>query len=117
MAVDRHTARLCLWVNLLALPGLGSVLAGRRVGWAQAVLAVAGLGLAGYGVVRAAADWLAAGEALPLWSGALELALVGLGLSAGAWGWALVTSLQVLRDSRLRRPQDEEQADRLPPRL
>jgi len=47
--MDRLGAWLCLLANVIALPGLGSIIAGKRVGYAQALLALAGFGLTGYG--------------------------------------------------------------------
>ncbi|HET8644145.1 MAG TPA: hypothetical protein VFO85_01575, partial [Vicinamibacteria bacterium] len=42
LAVDRARAWTALATNVAVLPGLGSLLLGRRVGWLQAPLAVAG---------------------------------------------------------------------------
>ena len=38
----RERVRWSILINLAAFPGLGSILAGRRVGWAQAALMVSG---------------------------------------------------------------------------
>ncbi len=101
-ALDRASARACLWTNLLVLPGLGSLVAGRRVGWAQAGLALAGLGGFVWGMFRLLRDWVASeGPAFEFTAGLTGMAL-GLGVSAVAWFWALGTSLQVRREVRAR---------------
>lgn len=102
-APDRPSARACTLTNLLVLPGLGSLAAGRKVGWAQAALALAGVGLFLYGVARLLRDWLAAG-AEPVFEFTLALGclLGGLAVSVVAWLWALVTSLQIHREVRAR---------------
>lgn len=103
VAPDRASARACTLTNLLVLPGLGSLVAGRRVGWAQAALALAGLGLFLYGVARLLRDWLAAGaEPVFEFTPALGCLLGGLAVSVVAWLWALVTSLQIHREVRAR---------------
>ena len=43
--MDEARAWTSLMTNLLVLPGLGSLLAGRRAGWPQAALALAGFAL------------------------------------------------------------------------
>jgi hypothetical protein len=100
---------LCVALNQLAFPGLGTLLMGRRVGWAQAALMVAGFILAtGFALwviicaIRYAAN--------PLWDEddfrakyrpffwALRY---GLALCAMAWLWALASSAAILRRSVL----------------
>jgi len=44
-ALNRKTAWACLTTNQLALPGLGSIVAGRKSGYVQAFLAMLGLGI------------------------------------------------------------------------
>lgn len=100
-ALERTTARNCFLINQLATPGLGSLMAGRRVaGIGQLLLAVAGfclvvawfvqLGIQTYnqlvnGVEPRSAAWL--GEL----GGVIFLA---------AWLWSLITSLSFLREAR-----------------
>ena len=45
--LDRQTAWGCFTANQFALPGLGSLAAGRRTGYTQMALALAGLALTG----------------------------------------------------------------------
>lgn len=99
--LDRNVAQTCLWLNLLALPGLGTWLAGKRfVGVVQAVLALAGFVLTGFWILSYMALWLRT-EEFPADGGPhLRLGLLGVVLFAVAWVWALGTSLRVLRKSR-----------------
>ena len=110
--VSRTTARNCVLINQLATPGLGSLMAGRRLaGAGQLLLALAGFALlmgwflrttiASYqelvhGAEQKSAAWL--GEA-----GALIFAV--------AWFWSLITSFQILGSARQDEPTD------VPPRL
>ena len=62
-----------LLLNILVWPGLGSLIAGRNVGWAQGFLFLLGIPLA--------------------------LVLVGIPMMIGAWIWALVTGIQVVQQA------------------
>ncbi len=108
--LSRQTAWGCLTSNL-ALPGSGSLLAGRRSGYGQLVLAMAGLlmitifGLCF--ILWALANWsrLHDREADPVQS-LLEIwmhlrwALLGFGIALLAWLWALMTSLSILNSAQ-----------------
>ncbi|MBK9139340.1 MAG: hypothetical protein IPM17_11355 [Verrucomicrobia bacterium] len=97
--MDRATAWSCAVANLAALPGLGSIAAGRRIGYAQAALALAGFGLSLLWLLLFIRDWRVEGE-LPLgWRPALGVGLAGIGLFGTAWLWALRTSRSLLRES------------------
>src|SRR5262245_3313066 len=101
----RASARLCAAINQLAFPGLGTILMGRRVGFAQAAIMLTGFCLAtGFLVwyvicaIRYAAN--------PTWSQAewtshyrpyQWLRYCGLGLCAAAGIWALLSSIGMLR--------------------
>ncbi len=117
----RAAAMRCLWVNLLVLPGAGSLKGGRRVGWLQLLLLTTGLlmlaplalhavdkALDAYrGVARMesssdaeiepAMDWrqarLQMSGILDQWGG---LALGGMAVMMAAWGWALATSISLV---------------------
>jgi hypothetical protein len=121
--LSRQTAWGCLTTNL-ALPGLGSLVAGRISGYSQAALALGGMGLTmAFGVrfmLWFAANWarLHDPEADPvaalleMWvAGGLRWALLGIALFALGWLWALATSLGLLRAAK------REEASRAPPRL
>jgi hypothetical protein len=99
-----------LWVaiNQLAFPGLGTLMMGRRIGYAQATIMVAGFVL-----TMAFLVWylICAGRyaANPSWDEAQFTSLYrpyqwalswGLGLCAVAWIWALFSSIAMLRASR-----------------
>src|SRR5437870_4113300 len=108
--LSRQTAWGCLTSNL-ALPGCGSLLAGRISGYAQLALATAGLLVTTIFGLRfifwQLANWprFHGPEADPfaelgeMWLH-LRWALVGLGLFFMAWLWALVTSLRILDSAR-----------------
>jgi hypothetical protein len=108
--LNREEAKACLTANL-GLPGAGSLLAGRRSGYGQVLVAFAGVGLTlGFGLAfliwffrnrtqlqTSDADPL--GTLAMLWEH-LRWPLAGIGLFAFAWLWALVTSLDIMRQSR-----------------
>ena len=106
-AIDQQLARVCAATNL-GLPGFGSLMAGRVVGYAQAVLTVAGFALTMILGVRFIAwgvtNWsrLYGPEANPLetlssiWLN-LRGALLGIALFVVSWLWALATSFAILR--------------------
>ena len=98
--MDKTKVRICVALNLLVLPGLGTIIAGRRTGWLQAALA-----LVGFGLNIAWAGWFFAGllgsAELPEEINAhVGLALAGVVLFLVAWFWALGSSLQILREAR-----------------
>ncbi len=108
--LSRQTAWGCLTANL-ALPGMGSLVAGRVSGYAQAALALAGMVLTMiFGVrfiVWYIANWsrLVGQQSDPLgtlgelW---LELrwALAGFAIFAIGWLWALATSWGIVREAK-----------------
>ena len=94
-------------MNLLAFPGLGTILARKPGGYLQAMLSALGfllvmgcLGCCCYSLAQRmlqssdafsfSAEWRRYG-----WAG-----LSGLGLCALSWVWALVSSIQILQESR-----------------
>jgi hypothetical protein len=108
--LDRQTAQACMAANL-GMPGAGSLMAGRRIGYGQMAVALLGLGVTlAFSLMFAVwyvqhLDQLRAPEADPwlilasLWR-RLWGALAGLGLFLASWLWALVTSFEILRASR-----------------
>ena len=118
-----QTAWGCLTTNL-ALPGLGSLVAGRISGYPQAALGFGGEALTLAFGVRSilwfAANWarLHDPEAdhlaalLDFWvAGRLRWAMLGIALFALGWLWALATSLSLLRAA------NTEPSPHAPPRL
>lgn len=114
-APDRHAAWACTLANLLALPGLGSLTIGRRVGWAQVALALAGFAVTLHGLVQVLRELLSSPEFILELTPAVWRTLTGLAVSFVAWFWSLFTSLQVHRDVRARRAADVQ--DPVPPRV
>jgi hypothetical protein len=87
-------------LNLLACPGLGTVLAKRRVGYLQLLLAVVGFCLSCGWILWFIVTVLRTLDYPP--SGHWHWWALGLGaaLFAGAWGWSLLSSLAMLKDSK-----------------
>ena len=84
--------------NLAVLPGLGSLAAGRKVGYVQAALALLGFGATLVGGALMARR-LYAGEPEVNWWAVLA-ALGGMAVFALGWLWALVTCLELHRVAR-----------------
>ncbi len=119
--LSRQTAWGCFTTNL-ALPGLGSLMAGRRAGYVQVVLMGCGLVLTLAFGLRfmhwSLVNWsrLHSADADPweslqaMWQ-VLRWALLGLGVFFTGWLWALGTSCQILRAAKSAERHD------MPPRL
>jgi hypothetical protein len=98
--MDEARAWACLMTNLLVLPGLGSLLGGRRIGWIQAALALVGFALSAFWLLWFAAALLREGG-FPLDGGPyLPGGLTGVLLFAVSWIWGLLTGLSVLGETR-----------------
>jgi hypothetical protein len=99
--LDRAAARSYLIANLLALPGLGTRLGGRRiVGTLQMALALTGFVLTTAWAIGFVTTWIRTGE-LPTEFGRLLLTgAAGVFLFAVAWLWSLGSSLAMLRAAR-----------------
>ena len=109
-SLTRENAWACCSTNL-ALPGFGSLMGSRKVGYPQAVLTVAGFVLTTlFGlkfVIWGIQNWseLHNPEGDPietltnLWR-ACRWALLGLVLFGLAWIWAQLTSLSILNSAR-----------------
>jgi hypothetical protein len=108
--LSRQVAWGCFTTNL-TLPGFGSLLAGRAIGYAQIAIAIAGFAIttifgvrfiiwyfANYTRITQAQDDVG-GNLYSVW---LEVrwALLGMALFAVAWLWALGTSLLIVAESR-----------------
>ena len=103
----RSKAWTCLFTNLLVLPGLGSLMARRWVGVPQTVVALIGF------ILFIVPVWWWFREVfrtleLPTDVGPrLWWVAGGIALMTGAWLWALLTSLDVLRTSNPATPASE----------
>ena len=103
--LSRSAARNAALLNQCATPGLGSLMAGRRLaGIGQLLLAIAGFVMV--------VGWFAL-LALQIYNELLNdaqpksvawLGEVGAAIFAAAWLWSLVTSLSVLREARANDP-------------
>lgn len=108
--LDRTSAWICCSTNFV-YPGSGSLLAGRKIGYAQALLSGIGflmtLWFGGKFLVWGVRHWaelIAPGDdpvgfLLDLWF-ASRWALLGMVCFGVSWLWALITSLSVLRQAR-----------------
>ena len=118
--LSRQTAWGCFTTNL-AMPGFGSLVAGRISGYPQAALMMVGLVVSVLGAVRLF-SWYAAnashlqdtGDPIAyfqqMWL-VMRWALLGLGLFGLGWLWALLTSLAILSEAK------KTEAGGVPPRL
>jgi hypothetical protein len=98
--MDEARAWACLMTNLLVLPGLGSLLGGRRAGWAQAALALVGFALSAVWLVWFVAAFLREGG-FPLDGGPyLPMGILGVALFGASWVWGLATGLSLVSGSR-----------------
>ena len=98
-------ARNAVLLNLLATPGLGTIMARRRVvGIGQLILALAGFGFIVVWFVALLRQYygLITGD-VPL-TPLTWLAQAGVGLFMAAWCWSLVTSISLLRAARRNAP-------------
>jgi hypothetical protein len=89
-----------LALNLLALPGLGTRLAGRRGGLSQIAMAALGCALLLVWAMRFLGRWIL--EARPAWDDPpwSWMGAAGLALSLASWGWGLASGLAFLREAR-----------------
>lgn len=110
---DKATGWACLIANTLTLPGLGSIAAGRKIGYVQAGIAVVGFAGSMLSLLAYLWQWIDRGE-MPreLGNPALLAAIASIAIFAVAWLWALRTSLQIRAEAR----QEPWQAAS-PPRL
>jgi len=118
--IDKPTAWACALTNAATLPGLGTLVGGRRVGFAQAACALVGFGLSLGGLLGHLRVWYDTGEMPREFTASLAVALVGLGLFGFAWLWALASSIRLHRQASrppLAPESDDAAASHLPPRL
>jgi hypothetical protein len=98
--MDDSRAWACLTVNLVGVPGLGSLLGRRFIAAAgQLVLSLSGAAISLWWMVSVLAYWLRNRE-LPPPGPDLLYALGGLVFFGLGWLWSLATSLLLLREAR-----------------
>ena len=119
--LSRQTAWGCLTTNL-ALPGFGSLVAGRRVGYIQAVFCLLGLGMMMIFGTRFVLWHLSNWSRLhdpqrdqfeiiaETWRNA-RWALLSILVAAFTWLWALITSLSIVAAAK------KTESPPIPPRL
>jgi hypothetical protein len=101
MAGREAAARLRLLVNLLVLPGLGTLAAGQRLaGVAQAGLAILGFALVVLALGSYVVAWIRAAAPPAAIGPQLATGLAGLGLFALAWFWSFASGLALLRGEK-----------------
>ena len=93
---NRNKAWSCLIANLVVLPGLGSVVARRKVGYLQMLLAIGGFVLTLVALIRIVLLW-ARDYLLPDDPNLYRAAIIGIGIFLFSWTWSLLTSLAVFR--------------------
>jgi len=120
--LDRQTAWGCLTTNQFGLPGLGSLAAGRRIGYCQMALSLAGLVLTAAYSLRFlkwyASEWnkFQQFDAEPgvyfheIWVH-LRWPLLGMAVFLAGWLWALASSISILAEAKSAEPKP------LPPRI
>jgi hypothetical protein len=97
----RNRATNSLILNIGFCPGLGSWMAGQRiVGALQMLLAVAGFVLVVAWFVLLVQDLLREFQSLPTRGNAAAFGWTGLALFGTAWGWSLLTGIQMVRAAR-----------------
>lgn len=117
---NRSEAWRCLMINQLACPGLGTIIAAQKIGFAQA-----GIMLAGFFVAMGYLCWLIFHQVQLVfdmevtmqqfnetrfdywWVGAF-----GFGLCLIAWLWSLITSIQLVKGTPPNAPPPS-----VPPRI
>jgi hypothetical protein len=100
--------QLCVLVNVAAFPGLGTIMAGRRIGYLQAALMLTGffcvVGTAIWFILQAVKVVDAPMWDEQAWHTAARKAWItggaGLGICAVAWLWALVDSVRLWQSFR-----------------
>jgi hypothetical protein len=96
--LDETRAWTLLGINLAVLPGLGSILAGRRLaGIAQAIVSSAGAILSTWWLLLLLRQWADEGYFPADGGNDLRIGVAGVVLFGISWLWSLVTSLSVLR--------------------
>jgi hypothetical protein len=127
--LDRSTAWACVMANQFAIPGLGSLAAGRRAGYAQIILATIGIlptlafslrllialyhlqqSIGGFGSIdellvhlKTHLRQLPHAWGLYFWIGA-----PGVAFFATAWFWALISSIAIVSQAQRPGPRQRQ---------
>jgi hypothetical protein len=106
--LTRKRALVCLGMNALAFPGLGTIMAGRAIGYVQTALMSVGFFMSSGFMIWYLMSSVAALNRFML-SGVQEdlsqqfkpwlwVLWLGLAISTFAWAWSMVSSLMLLRE-------------------
>lgn len=99
-SIDKATAWACLVTNAATIPGLGTIAGGRKIGYAQAAVALLGCGLSLGGLLWHLRGFFA-GEGWPEeFSVGLLVGVGGVLCFGAAWIWAFVSSLQLHAEAK-----------------
>lgn len=94
---ERTKAWSCLIANLVVLPGLGSVMGGRKTGFLQMMLAIGGFVVTLVALIKIVLFW-AHDFQLPAEARLYRTAISGMAVFLVSWVWSLLTSLAIFRD-------------------
>jgi hypothetical protein len=95
--LDRSKAWSCLVTNLLVMPGLGSIMARRKIaGYLQMALALGGFIVTLVALIRIVLTWAQEFQ-LPDDPGLYRAAIIGIAVFLLSWFWSLLTSLTLFR--------------------
>jgi hypothetical protein len=93
----RQTALSWLLTNLLVLPGMGSIMGGRKIGYLQAAMAISGMVLSLVFAVSIVREWWVLRELPELDRRWLVQGVGGILLFGCGWLWGLMTGLNLVR--------------------
>ncbi len=108
--ISRSKAWSCLITNLLVLPGLGTVMAGKAFGRVQILSAAAGFSATVYGILRVFSEWLRQ-EHFPGDFATYKWFFTGAAMFLGSWIWSGITGILLLRQA----PPEPDQPPQIAP--
>ena len=97
--VNRSEAWGCLMMNLLVCPGMGTIVAGKRIGFVQLAGAGIGMALTLVGVFKLLGEFSMSAGQLNINSQTVFIALFGIGLFLIFWAWGIVSGISILRSA------------------
>jgi hypothetical protein len=98
--LERKKAWLCLLINALVCPGLGSLMARRLSGWPQLFLAWGGAAIMALAMGQYFLAYVRLLQSPPGWRAYLDTGLTGLWIFLGGWLWSVVTGILLFRQAR-----------------
>jgi hypothetical protein len=98
--VDETFAWACLMANVVGVPGVGTLMARRRIGFFQAALAMAGGVLLTWWLFVFLAAVVRTGSLPPEGGPGFRMGLEGIALFGAGWLWSLASSVAILREAR-----------------